>query len=122
MSNITWNSFVTKHKSPVGFSAAVSATLPKCLHFDKNKKKLPTPYALFKEWCDKTLQDDWSSQKFKGGFIVCVSSQNNAKLIQLAFKVISNQPKNTPACAKTYQIGYTGSGYGALAKKLGYAI
>jgi len=122
MSNIAWNSFVTKHKNPLGFAAVVSATLPKGPHFDKNKKKLPTPYTLFKEWCDKTLKDDWSSQKFKGGFIVCVSSQNDAKLIQSAFKVLNAQPKSTPACAKTYQIGYSDSGYEALAQSLGYAI
>ena len=122
MSYISWNTFVSKHKSPIGFAAAVSATLPKGPHFDKNKKKLPTPYALFKEWCDQSLTNEWSSQKFKGGFIVCVSSQNDAQLIQLAFTILNNQPKNTPACAKTYQIGYTDAGYGALAKTLGYAV
>ncbi len=122
MHNISWNSFVTKHKSPIGFAAVVSATLPKGPHFDKNKKKLPTPYALFKEWCEQSLSNEWSSQKFKGGFIVCVSSQSDAQLIQSAFKILNNQPKNTPACAKTYQIGYTDAGYGALAKTLGYAI
>ncbi len=122
MSNIAWNLFVTKHKSPIGFAAAVSASLPKGPHFDKNKKKLPTPYALFKEWCDKTLKDDWSSQKCKSGFIVCVSSNIDEKLVKSAFKVLSNQPKNTPACAKTYQIGYRDSCYGGLAKSLGYVI
>lgn len=121
MSNIAWNSFVINHKKTVGFVAFVSATLPQGASFDKNKKKLPTPYKLFKEWCNKTLKDDWSSQRLKGGFIVCVSSQNDAELICSAFKVLT-PPQSTPACATTYRIGYSDSGYGALAKILGYVL
>lgn len=122
MGFISWNQFVSKYKNPIGFASAVSASLPNGPHFDKNNKKLPTPYSLFKEWAVKNLSGDWSSQKFKGGFIICVSSKPDAQLIQKTFKVLSNQPKRTPACSKTYQIGYTDSSYGLLAKNLGYAI
>jgi len=70
MAYMSWNSFVEKHKKRVGFLAAVSAALPKGPHFDKNNKKLPTPYGLFKEWASKSLNGDWASTKIKGGFII----------------------------------------------------
>ena len=121
MAKLTWNAFRDKHKNPAGYTAAVSASLPNGPNFDKNKKKLPTPYGLFKEWASASLSGDWASTNFKGGFIVCVESQADSQLISKQFGIIG-EAKNTPACENTNQLGYRDSSYGDLAKLLGYKL
>jgi len=121
MAKLSWNEFIAKHKKPTGYVAAVSSALPKGLHFDRNKKKLPTPYGLFQEWAAKSLSGDWASTKVPGGFIICVESQADASTITRGFGVIG-QTIATPACANTTQIGYHDSDYAALAKALGYSV
>lgn len=116
-----WNKFVQTHNKTNGFSAAVSAALPKNLIFDQHNKKLPTPYSLFKEWATINLKDDWSATKFTGGFVICVSSNADAQIIINKFKAIGHA-KATPACPQTVQIGYSDSSYKDLAQEVGYAL
>ena len=121
MTYMSWNSFVIKHQARVGFLSAVSASLPKGPHFDKNNKKLPTPYGLFKEWATKSLNADWASTKVPGGFIICVSSKDDAICITKNFG-LTGEKRSTPACDRTEVLKYSDSNYTGLAKQLGYNI
>jgi hypothetical protein len=89
--------------------------------FDKNNKKLPTPYALFKEWASQNLSGEWSSTKVGGGFVVCVASKADAQIILNKFKAVGHA-KKTPACPKTVPIGYRDSSYKNLATEMGYVF
>lgn len=121
MAKIAWNIFTNTYKSPIGFAAVVSGSLPKAMAFDRNKKKLPTPYGLFLEWAEKTLTGSWSSTKVTGGFFICVDNQTDANVIAKKFGTIGVS-KKTQACDNTTQIGYQDSKYVALAKSLGYSL
>lgn len=121
MPKIQWNYFVSTHKDAHGFSAAVSAALPKGPHFDKGGKQLPTPYALFLEWAAANLSGDWSAVKASGGFMICVADPADAKAVRTAFGTVG-YVKRTLACSKTQQIGYSDGGYAKLAKRLGYEL
>ena len=116
-----WENFIADHKAPIGFAAAISAQLPKGSVFDKNKRRLPTPYGLFIEWCNAYLAGEWAITKVPGGFIVCVQSPADAQMIISEFKAIG-APKKTPACVNTTPIGYKNSQYVALAGDLGYVV
>jgi len=119
MAKLSWKDFNAKHRDPFGLGAAVSSGLPGATHFDKNKRKLPTPYGLFLEWSTASITGDWASCKLTGGFIVCVETQADAEIVMRKFGTLGGW-KETPACAKTIQIGYRDSGYASLAKSLGY--
>ncbi|MEJ2743481.1 MAG: hypothetical protein P8176_13635 [Gammaproteobacteria bacterium] len=121
MANVKWNTFVAKYRTPVGYISEVSAKLSGGVQFDRNKKKLPTPYGLFKEWASVKLQGDWTSQKLKGGFIICVATKQDADSISKAFGLVDG-PVKTKACNQTYKIGYKNGTYGKLAKSLGYSL
>lgn len=101
--------------------APISASLPKGVELDKNGRKLPTPYGLFCEWCSAYLAGEWSATKVKGGFLICVSTEADAKAIQEEFKIIG-QAKATPAGKETHPLGYRDSQYAALAGDLGYVF
>lgn len=120
MPNMSWNAFVTKYKKPFCFSALVSASLPKGLVFDRNKKKLPTPYGLFQEWLSANLTGDWTSMKVTGGFVVYVATTNDNDLITRKF-AISGVVKSKVS-DKTQQLLYRDSSYANLAKELGYVL
>lgn len=120
MSSMTWNAFMTKHKNYFCFSAPVSPKLPKGPHFDKNKKKLPTPYGLFQEWLSGSLAGDWTSMKVTGGFIVCVATDSDNAFITKKFSVTG--VVKSAVSDKTQQLHYRDSNYSSLAKELGYAL
>ena len=122
MSKKTWNKFTQQHNNPTTFTAAVSASLPIELQFDKNHQKLPTPYKLFQEWSEKALKDDWASTPIKKvGFAINVVSDKDVKSITDKFG-LKGKKKQTPVGAKTFQIGYINSSYAELAKELGYEL
>jgi len=121
MAKIGWNNFVGKHTKRIAFIAGVSASLPKGVALDKNGRKLPTHYSLFVEWCKAYLSGEWATTKVRGGFLLCVSTNEDAKAIQDEFKIIG-QAKRTPAGKDTYPIGYRNSQYAALAGDLGYVL
>lgn len=118
----SWNTFAGTYPSAIVFAAKVSAALPKQLQFDKNGKKLPTPYGLFVEWAGVHLTGDWSSTSINGvGFAVSVESQTDAQLIETTFGTIGVS-KKTIVSNKTIQVNYKDSDYAGLAKKLGYHL
>jgi hypothetical protein len=116
-----WNDFVAAHPQSPAFAAAVSSSLPKGPHFDKKNKKLPTPYGLFQEWLGQTLAGDWSSQTMKGAFFVRVATKEDAELLLQKFPA-TGPAKKTAVAPKTFPISYSDSGYGPLAKELGYQL
>ena len=121
MAKQSWNDFVKAHTSHLVFCAAVSASLPPAAQFDRNKKKLPSPYGLFNEWAKNSLKGDWSSTKVAGGFCVAVSAKQDAILIQETFGLLA-EPIVTPLSRETLRIGYSNSSYPKLARSLGYAV
>jgi len=121
MSSIQWNSFKEKYTDSVGLISKVSSSLPKKITFDKGGKKLPTPYILFKEWANIKLQNDWSSMKIKGGFVICISDKSDENLININFGIYPKTVE-TVFCKKTKQMNYDDSNYTKLAIELGYKI
>ena len=117
-----WNTFVSSNPNAPGFAAQVSKVLPKQVpKFDRNSKRLPTPYGLFQEWLTTALQGDWAATSVSGGFIVCVSSPQDEQLIRRTFGPVS-PPQTTPACKQTSVMSFHDANYGDLARKLGYAV
>ena len=123
LSKLSWNKFIDKHgsKDTFAFSAPISASGPKGMIFDRNGRKLPTPYNLFSEWCAAYLSSDWSSTKVTKGFIVSVSDKKDALRIQEEFKIIGSK-KITSASHNTFPIGYKNNQYATLAGDLGYVF
>ena len=122
MAKKVWKNFLSNRPNAVTFTSSVSARLPSKLQFDKKKNKLPTPYALFLEWANSNLSDDWASTTISGvGFAIAVDSRTDAQLIQATFGT-SGSFKKTPVGDKTVQCNYQNSSYGALAKDLGYEL
>lgn len=121
MAHMSWNSFIAKYKSSICLGAAVSAKLPKGPLFDKNKKKLPTPYGLFQEWLAVSLTGDWTTTKVPGGFAVCVANSADAAIISKTFGT-TGVTVRTPVSEQTHQLLYRDANYGELAKKIGYAL
>ncbi|WP_157725044.1 hypothetical protein [Vogesella sp. LIG4] len=118
----SWNKFVGTCQSAITFTAKVSAGLPKQLQFDKNGKKLPTPYGLFVEWAEASLTGDWSSTSIRGGgFAVSVELQTDAQIVMTTFGTIGAFQKTTVS-NRTIQVNYKDSDYAGLAKKLGYQL
>ncbi|MEL7965813.1 hypothetical protein AAG587_05535 [Vreelandella neptunia] len=122
MAKKQWNGFFSSRPNAVTYTSAVSATLPKKMQFDKNKKKLPTPYGLFCEWAKNNLTGDWASTTISGvGFAISVESQDDSALITSTFGA-SAQPQSTEVGNTTFQCGYSDSRYASLAKSLGYVL
>ncbi len=119
MAYMSWDTFQKKHKTSASFSASVSGKLPKGPHFDKNKRKLPTPYGLFRTWLSVSLVGDWTTTKVPGGFLVCVADLDEADFIKKRFGVTRTVLK-TQISDQTYQLRYQDSNYGSLAKELDY--
>lgn len=122
MAKKQWNGFFSNRPNAAVYTSAVSASLPKKMQFDKNKKKLPTPYGLFCEWAKDNLSGEWASTTIAGvGFAVAVESQSDSALIRSTFGA-SAQPKRTSVGNTTFQCGYSDSKYRSLAKSLGYVL
>ncbi len=121
MPKIQWNTFITNNKSSYCFSSAVSSALPQGYRFDKNNKKLLTPYGLFQEWLKSSIQGDWASIKVKGSFFVRVVDKKDAQLLINTFGASKNTRK-TPACSSARQLHYKDSSYRKLASSFGYVF
>ncbi|BET26696.1 hypothetical protein EV673_0185 [Limnobacter thiooxidans] len=121
MPQIKWNSFIPANAAATFFTAAVSATLPGGPHFDKMKKKLPTPYGLFQEWANNNLQGDWASTKMKGYFAIGVADATDVALLVNQFGVVGTTKLNF-GNSMARQLNYTDSGFGNLASQLGYTV
>lgn len=122
MAKNKWNGFFSNRPNAVVYTSAVSASLPKSMQFDKNNKKLPTPYGLFCEWAKSNLSGEWASTTIAGvGFAVAVERQSDSALIASTFGAQA-QPKKTSVGYTTFQCRYSDSEYGSLAKSLGYVL
>jgi hypothetical protein len=122
MAKKSWNTFSGTYPSATTFTASVSATLPIQMQFDKNKKKIPTPYGLFVMWANANLTGDWASTIIKGvGFAISVESENDIQLISNTFGTIGGV-KSTAVANKTIQMNYKNPDYLNWAKKLGYKL
>jgi hypothetical protein len=122
MAKKQWNGFCSNRPNAVTYMSVVSGSLPKKMQFDKNNKKLPTPYGLFCEWAKNNLSGDWASTTISGvGFAVAVDSQSDNALIQSTFGA-SVQPQKTTVSNTTFKCGYSDSNYASVAKLLGYVL
>lgn len=111
-----WNAFINNHPTSYYFCAGVLSQGPP---FDKNHKKLPSPYGLFQEWASSNLISDWASVKISRGFIISVVEASDVERIKKKFGYIG-LPKWVSEFPNTQQIGYSNSDYGNLAKSMGY--
>jgi len=121
MTKKNWNEFTEANPKAVSFGAAVSSRLPKGLLFDKNGKKLPTPYGLFCEWAVANLTGDWTGMTAKGGFVIKVATQADAQTVTKAFGA-RKLDRAAQGCAASYQVRYQDADYGKLAASLGYVV
>jgi hypothetical protein len=64
---------------------------------------------------------DWTSKTLSGGFVVLLSSKEDAQRITKKFKV-DPTPKRTLVSDETFLMGYRDSGYAALAAEMGYSL
>ena len=122
MAKIDWKEYMDKYlDDTTAFAATASSKLPKGMVYDKTGNRLPTPYALFSEWCSSDLSGDWAIMKTKGGFVVCTADSYDAREILGEFRA-TMAAKKTKASKTTHTIGYTFSQYTRLAGKLGYVL
>lgn len=119
MAKMSWNDFVTAYPASEAFTAIVSASLPNGPHFDKNSKKLPTPYGLLQEWLKAKLAGDWTSQTAKGVVMVRIATSQDVATLKARFPAVG-AAKKTPIAASTTQISYADADYTKLAIELGY--
>jgi hypothetical protein len=116
-----WNSFITTHPTAVIFGAVVSSRLPPALAFDKNARKLPTPYKLFCEWLEASLTGQWSSLAVPNGFVIGIVDETDKRVVLGAYG---------PARFKGFKIGdksvavltYMDGKYAKLAEERGYEL
>lgn len=122
MAKIDWKEYMDKYlDDTTAFTATASSSLPKGMIYDKTGNRLPTPYALFSEWCSSYLSGDWAIMKRKGGFVVCTADSYDARAILGELRA-TGATKNTKVCKTTYTISYTFLQYTTLAGKLGYVL
>ena len=96
MAKQSWNKFTTAHPNAPAFTAAVSSSLPKGIHFDNNGLKLPTPYGLLVQWLQDHLSHDWTSSTKRGVIIVKVGDRADAAVIVKQFPAIGAAKKHLP--------------------------
>lgn len=116
-----WNKFVTDHPDCPCFVAGCSSKLPQTI-FDKDKKKLPGPYALFQEWLVKNIKGDYALSKINGGFALCAALKEDRDAIEKRFPKKYKEPQKADFSNEIYPIKYSDADYGILAKELGYKI
>ena len=116
-----WNKFVADHPACPCFVAGCSSKLPQAL-FDKDKKKLPSPYGLFQEWLSKNITGDYTLSKINGGFAVCAASKQDRSVIENRFPRTNTNPQKAAFSNEIYPIKYSDADYALLAKELGYKI
>lgn len=76
MAKKQWSGFFSNRPNAVTYTSAVSASLPKTMQFDKNKKKLPTPYGLFCEWAKNNLTETGPLRLLQGPVLLWLSRAN----------------------------------------------
>lgn len=114
-----WNRFITENPSPTILGAVVSSRLPPALTFDKDGKKLPTPYKLFCEWLDASLVGNWSTVAVPQGFVVGVVDEVDKAKILAAYGPAKHRGFKI-ADQSVGVLSYTDGSYAKLASERGY--
>jgi hypothetical protein len=118
----TWNSFVTDHLKTTTTASGVSlASFPKGPILDKNRKILPTPYTLVRNWIAKTLTGDWTTKKDGNAFIILVATAADAALVLKKLPAGGSATRSKIA-DRTYPVSFRADTFAALAKDAGYAV
>lgn len=125
MPHKTWNKFKDKYPSTPAFQCVVTSNLggKRSAHFDANKKILPTPYALLREWLTLNIAGDWTIRKeaSKGRTFIELLLGDPADYPKLqAFG--KKQPTLQERARGEYEFGYRDSLYADVARSLGYAV
>ncbi|MFT5329990.1 MAG: hypothetical protein ACI9KA_001067 [Parasphingorhabdus sp.] len=121
-----WNNFKNDYPSTGEYLCVIASRLPKpgAPHLDKNRKLLPTPYGLLREWLAKNFSGDWAvrQQTKKGKTIVVLLIADPVDVSKLNH--FGKLPKPTPQQQAQGQLefGYRDSLYGNVAKSLGYNL
>jgi hypothetical protein len=116
-----WNTFITANPSATLLAAVVSSRLPPALMFDKNGKKLPTPYKLFCEWLDATLVGTWSTIAVPMGFVIGVTGAVDKTRILAAYGPARH--KGFKLAGKSVGVlSFTDGSYAKLATERGYTL
>lgn len=121
MPKISWNTFAGKHPTAEGFVTKVSSKLPNGPHFDKKKKRLPTPSGLLQEWLRQNLSGDWCAMTNRGVIALRIATPTDIAVLTTEFPA-RGAPQSSPFATSTTQIDYSDSDYGPLAKSLGYDV
>ena len=116
-----WNTFITANPSSSLLGAVVSSRLPAALTFDKEGKKLPTPYKLFCEWLESSLVGTWSTVALPQGFVIGITDDADKASILATYG---------PARHKGFKIAeksvgvlsYSDGSYAKLATERGYKL
>jgi hypothetical protein len=117
----TWNTFVTDHPKTTTTAIGVSlAGFPKGPILDKNRKIVPTPYTLVRDWIAKTLTGDWTSKKDGNAFIILVATAADAALVLK--KLPGAAATRSKIADRTYAVSFRADTFTALAKDAGYAM
>ena len=118
----TWNSFVSDHPKATTTAFGVAVTgFPKGAIFDKDRKKLPTPYALAQNWLGRTLAGDWTTMKDGDAFVILVSDPGDAALVLKKFPAVG-APAKSKIADKSYPVGYRAATFATLVKEAGFVV
>jgi hypothetical protein len=121
VAKLSWNKFIETYNKRYCFASSVSSRLPHGPHFDKNGKKLPTPYALFQEWLSINITGDYSTTQIKRGFLVSVINLKDAELLKNTFQLMGG-PIEYEGNKNTFLLDYRDATYSSVAKALGYEL
>lgn len=116
-----WNTFITEHPSPTLLGAVVSTRLPPDLLFDKDGKKLPTPYKLFCEWLEATLVGTWSTVAVPQGFVVGIADEGDKTKLLSAYGPARHRGFKV-AEKSVGVLTYSDGSYAKLATERGYNL
>lgn len=121
----SWNTFKDKHPRTPSFQCVVTSNLGRkgSTRFDANKKILPTPYALLREWLTLNIAGDWTIRKeaVKGRTFIELLLGDPADYPKLdAFG--KRPPTQEERASGEYEFGYRDSLYADVARSLGYAV
>jgi hypothetical protein len=122
MSKRTWNAFVSDHNKAATIALVVSLVrIPTGPLLDKNRKTLPTPFSLVRDWLGGTLTGDWVVKKDGKLIVVLVASISDAELVLKMFPATAAATK-TRIADKTIPVVLRIETFVSLAKEAGFAI
>ena|SRR5579871_3629228 len=119
MPRIGWGRFAEKYPRSVAFEAITGGETPRI--YDRSGRQLPSPYGLFREWLERSIDGDWASLKLNGSFAVRFASEDDVRRVLGRFAQLGPVRK-TRIAPRTCPIGYFKRSFWPLAKELGYEV